>query len=190
MPAGCPGLYCWPWPLLLCVHLQMALATTRTTVARPHNQVYAYHQTQLTHCLACPLSAASGSSSEDPNSPWGHCRPTAVLAKDHTVNTVTVDPSDPRWQDNMPSWTQLLHAPAYGALYHYTHGHRLSSEPPLACEGLYSWSQSIKSGRCDCFFKYADTCARQQETENQREHNTTKEHGKLPVADPKEMDIQ
>lgn len=173
----------------------MALAIEWSSVAGPHNHVCAYHKPQLRHRLSWLLAARPGSSAEDPNSPWRHCRLTAVLATDHRAHKITVDPSGPSWQD-MLSWIQSYYMSLHMVLCTTKPMVTVcSSEPPppphltSICEGLYSWRQSIQSRRCDYFFKYADTYARQQETENRREHNTTKKHGKLAVTDPKEMDI-
>lgn len=67
-----------------------------------------------------------------------------------------------------------------------------SSMPPSAGESLSYLSQSTKFGKGDCVFKWAECYAHRgcRDHAESGEHDSLEEHNKLPVVDPKEMEIQ
>nr|KAF6429646.1 hypothetical protein HJG59_009008 [Molossus molossus] len=123
----------------------------------PCSRVQEQRQLCHHHCLPESPAAGPGSITEDPSSSSSLCRSPSVLTEYHAVSSV--DPS------SLMSSQQGPHRPPH--LVPCTTRPRTTARPaclPPPVKVFLDRSQSIKSRRGDCFFRFAETCARLQKS--------------------------
>lgn len=121
--------------------------------------VYAHHRLWTPLSLPWPLATSPGGNTEDPNSTCSHCGPLAVFTKVHMVANA-VYPSGLSWRDIIiaphprQSAATCSHT-SYPSPLDLGSGHTLAC-PHTQVKDFSYWSQSIETGRGDCYFKHTD----------------------------------
>lgn len=166
-----PQLLClcsWPQPLLLALALNTVCVSATSpchytgTCSQPCSWVCVHHHTGHACCLSWSLTGGLGGAPKHPNSPWSLCRPLlqCSLRTRQCRCHESQQPEQSRHHNPQTQSHHILWCLVPCSIRPKVTAH--SSGPHSTDEGLPNWSQSMETGRGDCFFKRADTYARLQ----------------------------